>query len=270
MRRYFVLAALALPSCTPSTEAIEPDTLAPIRFAPREAGRREPRIEPIHLGMQAPDPSPRSIARLQYSECEPGQTRACQGPSPSVHPLVMHCRATSTGALAFDRSDCATPLVLAFGDESVAFTSPRHNFAVGPFERTEWVSARTPWLGQDTDGSGCLEGQHELFGADEGAKNGFEKLARLDFDHDGRLDEHDPSFRHLVLWFDRNQDKRCDPSEIASLAEARVLSIDLAWTSSRSNLVGSHEGEHATIELVDQSSRLKKGRVVDVYLAPLP
>lgn len=231
----------------------------------------------LRAGMKEKDPTPAEINRLQYSECEAAQTRSCgfSLPSPRVGPdgrgvpLMMHCRATPSGAYIFDRSDCATPIVISWGGAPVLFTHAPAAFAIGPSARTEWVSAATPWLVRDADETGCVEDQRELFGADATSANGFEKLARLDANHDGVIDAKDPAFVDLALWYDRDQDKACTREEMTTLDAAGIVAIELAFVSSPPGLAGSHEGERATVRLRDERGREFTGHAVDVYLSPL-
>jgi hypothetical protein len=200
--------------------------------------------------------------------CEPGEVRSCGfslwSTDGSGDDLLMHCRQAENGQWVYDREECATPLVLSFDGAPVEFTRPVDGlFAIGPFARTEWVSARTPWLALDEDGTGCVESQAELFGADGAARNGFEKLARLDGNGDGRIDARDDAFGKLLLWSDRDQNRTCTANEVVRLADTDVTAIDLAWTEKR--VVGrSFEGEASTLRL-----RHGTGRVIDVYLSPM-
>jgi hypothetical protein len=141
-----------------------------------------------------------------------------------------------------------TPLVVVFDDAPVTFTQSNAVFHIGEDDRTEWVSAATPWLALDRDGSGCIESERELFA-------GFDELAKLDANHDGRIDDRDPAFHELLLWSDRDQNKQCTAVELTSLG----FPIDLAHTDA-SPAPHSYEGETAVLPT-------RPGRVVDVYLA---
>jgi len=209
-------------------------------------------------------------------ECEPGQRKMCSGqiavgPHPGPYTLWKTCRQWADGMFRYDAAACATPLVVSFDEAPVAFTQAPGSFTIGSASRTDWVSARTPWLALDRDGSGCIEGEGELFGPPvTGGTNGFDKLAQLDDDHDGVIDARDAAYAELVLWFDRDQDRRCQASELVTLAEARVVAIELAYATPKEVAVGSHEGEHATMWTRGPDGARQRGRVVDVYLAPLP
>lgn len=173
-------------------------------------------------------------------------------PKPRVRrPMpMMVCVATEEGPI-WEKDTCGTPLVIAFGDAPIEFTRVDVDFSLQGTARTEWVSAATPWLALDRDGSGCIESEHELFA-------GFKKLALLDANGDGVLDRRDPAFGELVLWADRNQDKRCTPDEISKLTLDMIplQAVTVPWTGR------SIEGEIATLPG-------RAGRVSDVFLAPL-
>lgn len=213
--------------------------------------------------------------------CEPGEERACfppgMGPSPFGGPR-MHCELFADGSYHWQRSSCNTPLVVSFdADATISFTKPEApsrtdvaSFPIGLSQTTEWVSATTPWLALDADGSGCIDGQAELFGGSADDANGFEKLARLDENHDGVIDAQDAAFAKLVLWADRDQNKQCTPSELTPVRDAGLVSIDLHYARAPATpAAGSFEGERASFLFRDaKSGGERRGRVVDVYLAP--
>lgn len=212
-------------------------------------------------------------------DCEPGAHQSCmidQRPewtTGSMGGRQMRCVEWADGSFHWDRSACNTPLVVSFTDAPVTFTTPSPAtsaaFPIGISARTEWVSATTPWLAIDSDGSGCIEGESELFGGTDTDRNGFDKLAHLDENHDGRIDESDPAFAKLVLWADRDQDKRCTPKELTSVRDAGLVSIDLHYARAAApSAGGSFEGERATLVFRNASGVEKRGHVVDVYLAP--
>lgn len=216
------------------------------------------------------------LPRLR-DECEPHEVRSCgQGPWPNPsRPLVMRCVKTMAGNYVFSREDCSTPLVLAFDGDAVAFTAPAGDFAIGPAARTEWVTARTPWLALDKDGSGCVEDERELFGpgADPtgSARSGFDALAALDDDGDGWIDARDAAFARLVVWADRDQDRRCSTGEVTPLAALGVTALAVrASPRPARELAGSYEGETASVVAVTADGAPRRARLVDVYLAPLP
>lgn len=195
-----------------------------------------------------------------FSDCEPGEERSCGLPMPRGSTRkgpVATCVRGPDGGAYWARAACNTPLVLAEGDAPVTFTRPPGRFAIGLAERTEWVSAGTPWLALDRDGSGCVESSAELFA-------GFSELAALDANGDGVLDRDDPAFARLVLWSDRDQDRACSPREIEPLVARGVTALELAPEHGMPHAFASYEGDRA---LVRGGAR---ARLVDVHLAPLP
>lgn len=196
-----------------------------------------------------PPPPPSQCHRGEWAGCvgNPiamrGQRHACP---------CMDCMFMGDGSWRWNRAQCNTPLVVSFDDSPVEFTRADAAFAIGLDDRTEWVSAKTPWVALDRDGSGCIESARELFA-------GFDALAELDANGDGVIDARDPAFAELMLWSDRNQDKRCSPSELTPLSE-RIASLPLAHADGTVKTT-SYEGETATLA--------GGARLVDVHLAPI-
>jgi hypothetical protein len=252
------------------------DPPPPIAADPPPAPPRVVREHPEatrFLGLQVPADE---IAPALPVACELGERRMCSGqiavgPHPGPGTLWRTCRQWPDGMFRFDESACATPLVVSFDGAPVFFTTPPGSFRIGSFGRTAWVAGASPWLALDRDGSGCIEGEDELFGPPEaGGRNGFDKLAQLDDDGDGRIDDRDPAFARLVLWADRDQDRRCSAAELNSLPAAGIVAIELGYRTPAVTAPGSHEGEQATLWQRGPNGPQPRGRVVDVYLAPLP
>lgn len=263
-----VLASVLVSACGDAEPTIAPEMVPPP--APRLVPDRS---EAEHgLGIQVPQ---EEIAPELKVECEPGERRMCRGqiavgPHPGPHTLWQTCRQWSDGMFHFSTAGCGTPLVVSFDEAPVAFTRPAGAFTIGSFARTEWVAAKTPWLALDRDGSGCIEREDELFGPPTtGGSNGFDKLAQLDDDHDGLIDARDAAYAELVLWSDRDQDRRCVPGELQTLSEAGVIAIELAYATPAIDGSGSYEGETAALWVRGPEGPVRRGRVVDVYLASL-
>lgn len=171
---------------------------------------------------------------------------------------------------------CDTPLVLAFEGERVEFTR-----ALGAFDLvgrglsvdTDWVGASTPWLAIDLDGNGAIDDGRELFGSmselPDGtrARNGFEALAALDEDGDGRITAKDPAFARLQLWRDTDQDRRSARAELQRASDAGIVAIELDYAGAPRCTNGSCEVERARFVFRDAAGRERRGDVVDVHLA---
>jgi hypothetical protein len=171
---------------------------------------------------------------------------------------------------------CDTPLVLAFEREPVEFTRAGGAFDLvggGLSVDTDWVGAATPWLAMDLDGNGGIDDGRELFGSmtelpdGSRARNGFEALAALDADGDGRITPKDPAFARLVVWRDADQDRRSTPGELQSAGAAGLVAIDLAYRDVPRCTGGSCEVERAHFVFRDARGREREGDVIDVHLA---
>lgn len=166
-----------------------------------------------------------------------------------------------------------TPLVAVF-DEHVVHYHQGGTFAFTPGAAmpTDWPTAATPWLARDLDGDGAITSGAELFGSStvlpDGriAAEGFAALAALDANHDGRIDAADPAFATLLLWADRDADRRSAPDELVPLA-SRIISIALAaHPTARCDARSNCEGQRAAMQLRTADGATRAGAIVDVYL----
>jgi hypothetical protein len=282
MRRVLVFLGLSLLACRARPSAV-------FEVGPLPSETTVPPVASATTTAPAPSatiaPSATVVITLaqrvgpNQNECHSGQVTACPmqftlpaGPGQPIVRAQMTCKRHYDGSWRYDTADCATPLVVTFDESPVHFTQPAGEFPIGPFSRTEWVSGESPWLAVDLDGTGCIEDRRELFGpaTDGSTTNGFDTLARLDRDGDGRIDARDAAFADLRLWFDRDQDRRCTAGEVVTLASAGIVSLDLRYARPVDTPFGSHEGETASMPWRDPDGTEHRGRLVDVYLAPLP
>lgn len=198
--------------------------------------------------------------------CEPGAENGCD-----------QCELDAQGVPYWNTLACGgtTPLALRFDDAPVRFAMSAATFDLGPeCGATDWLEAATPWLALDRDGSGAIEGGHELFGSAtvlrDGARadNGFTALAELDADRDGRIDANDPDFARLVLWADHDADRRSTLWELTPVATAGLVAVDLDYRRDRRcDARGNCEIERAAFTFRDALGRPRTGEVVDVHLA---
>lgn len=230
---------------------------------------------------------PAEVKKTVRQICRAGREEPCFGMLPmprGAQPTRMQALLSQLGAETMasrsqlhdycrerdPRIICDTPLVVAFDGEAVQFEAGDTQFAFQPGVpvTTDWPSATTPWIALDRDGDGAITSGAELFGdATEGAdaRNGFEALATLDANHDGVIDRRDPAFAKLVLWSDRDGDRRSSPSELRPLAEL-IGSLPLAHDVVPRCANGNCEGERAAITWRAPSGQLRSGAVIDVYL----
>ena len=172
---------------------------------------------------------------------------------------------------------CETPLVLRFDDAPLRFAASadtRFDFAAAEPTgcATDWPSA--PWLALDRDRSGSIDSGRELFGSGtllgtgRRAAHGFEALAELDADHDGRVTPADPRFAELVLWSDHDADRSGALAELAPVASHGLIAIHLDYQRrGECDERGNCGLERAAFEYRDASGQPRIGEIVDVYLA---
>ena len=134
-----------------------------------------------------------------------------------------------------------SPLAVNMDDLPIRMSTP---FNATPFDLTgngtpqrySWPKTRqTAWIAYDRDGTGRIRNINDLFGNNtvgpdgKKAPNGFDALKKYDANHDGFIDEKDPIYDRLVLWFDRNHDGRSTPREIMTLRQAHIKALDLHY-----------------------------------------
>jgi hypothetical protein len=171
---------------------------------------------------------------------------------------------------------CSTPLVLSFAGAPVSFSAGAHSFALDPSAGPacfDWPTAATPWLALDRDGSGAIEDGRELFGSatplvsGARASNGFEALAELDDNGDGRVDPRDASWLQLLAWFDEDGDGVSQPDELFPVGELGLAAISLSYgIRVRCDERGNCERERAAFWWRGADGREHEGAVIDVHV----
>jgi hypothetical protein len=116
------------------------------------------------------------------------------------------------------------PLVINFAGKAAELSDKRFNFdldADGTAESLPNLVRGSGFLALDADHDGRINNGRELFGATgEHAGDGFADLARLDSDQNGWIDEADPAYAALGVWF--------PDGKITPLKEAGVGALNLA------------------------------------------
>jgi hypothetical protein len=178
---------------------------------------------------------------------------------------------------AGDQGAASTPLVLAFAGERVQFgagdSSAFDLAGRGMSVATDWPAASTPWLALDRNGNGRIDDGSELFGSaallasGAHAANGFQALAELDDNGDGRITPADAAWSRLTVWSDADADRRSSGSELAPLSAFRLTGIELGYSTARlCDARGNCEIERAGFRYLDASGAERTGAVIDVHL----
>ncbi|WP_347712464.1 hypothetical protein [uncultured Fretibacterium sp.] len=137
------------------------------------------------------------------------------------------------------------PLILDFNRDGKVSTTPGKRYfdmdANGVAERVSWAASGDAFLAMDRDGDGKITSGRELFGdhtvMSDGrvASSGFQALADLDGNKDGKIDALDEAFGRLRIWSDQDGDGRFEDHELATLDEAGIESIGLSYTEQRTD-----------------------------------
>ena len=116
------------------------------------------------------------------------------------------------------------PLVINFDGKAADLTATRFSFdldADGVAESLPTLARGSGFLVFDVDRDGRIQDGRELLGATGAhAGDGFADLARHDADHNGWIDEADPAYAALGVWF--------PDGKITPLKEAGVGALNLA------------------------------------------
>jgi len=99
-----------------------------------------------------------------------------------------------------------------------------------------WVKPDDGFLVRDLNGNNVIDNGSELFGdathKQDGslAKNGFDALADLDSNKDGKVDIDDVAFASLKVWRDINGDGLTDSGELLTLEQVGIASFNTKET----------------------------------------
>jgi hypothetical protein len=123
------------------------------------------------------------------------------------------------------------PLVINFDASAAELSDRRFSFdldADGSAESVATLGAGSGYLAFDRNGDSKINNGSELFGAvGEHAGDGFADLAGLDADGNGWLDEADPAFAALGVWF---PDGKIQPLKEAGIGALGLASVDSQFT----------------------------------------
>ena len=139
-------------------------------------------------------------------------------------------------------------------------------------ERTGWVETGDGLLVRDLDGNGKIETGAELFGNNtllkngQMAANGYEAMADLDDNFDGKIDQNDAAWNELRIWQDINSDGLSQAGELKTLDELRIQSLNVEYIDI--NLTDVKKNEHrqeSTFTRTDGLSGSTTGTTEDVW-----
>jgi hypothetical protein len=159
------------------------------------------------------------------------------------------------------------PITLDLDGDGIELTSHETGarfdiLGTGSPVNTAFVTGGDAFLAIDRNGNGSIDSGKELFGDQNGARNGFEELRKFDSNSDSVIDARDKDFSALRLFRD-NGNGVTETGELISLDEAGIESIDLNYRNVDEKTSGGNR--------IAQSARFRYGdgrygRAVDVIL----
>lgn len=112
---------------------------------------------------------------------------------------------------------------------------------------TGWVSSDDALLVLDKNGNGTIDNGRELFGDStiksngQTATDGFDALADLDTNADGKISSADTQFNNLRLWRDLNQDGISQTGELFTLTALGISSISVTSSAHSQTLPNGNQ-----------------------------
>lgn len=203
-----------------------------------------------------------------------GNNGSCSPPGNPIDPNDLDKLIKRLKNLLKNAQSRSSPLVLDLDGDGVETTNINNGAyfdhdASGFAESTGWVGADDGLLVLDRNSDGRISDGTELFGNQsllpDGSKaeNGFQALAQWDSNSDGRIDTNDAIWSQLQVWRDQNEDGYSQASELYSLSDFGILSLNTEY-SNTSVFVDAQGNEHrqqGTFTRADGAT----GTVTDVW-----
>jgi len=163
---------------------------------------------------------------------------------------------------------CLSPLVIDMDGDGVELLSQQNGVMFdmdndGAKDQTGWAAKDDALLVLDKNKDGLINDRSELFGNDEQHSDGFANLASYDLNNDGVIDMNDDIFQTLQVWQDANSDGISQASEMRSLADVGIKSINLHADEVNYDIAGNPITHESTVTYEDGSS----SQVVDAWFA---
>jgi len=176
--------------------------------------------------------------------------------------IVVASRNDDTIAWYENTCDGSDPLVLDLDGDGVELLGLGSGVqfdvdADGALETTGWVGPDDGLLAMDLDGSGQIEDMTEVFSEVFNGGNytdSLAALATLDSSADQVISAEDDQFNEILVWQDSDSDGVSTETELATLTDHGISSLDLDATASDETVSGNTIDAVGTVEFDDATT----------------
>lgn len=160
-----------------------------------------------------------------------------------------------------DTESSASPLVLDIDGNGIDLVSVTDENAVywdidedGFKEASGWISGNDGLLAIDLNSDGIINEHSELFGSQ--STDGFSELSVYDTNSDNVIDSSDTQFSDLLVWVDANSNGYSESTELSSLSDLNITSINLNASSVDYHIAGNHITHESTFTINGQTETI--------------
>ena len=157
---------------------------------------------------------------------------------------------------SFDLDGSGIELAALGSTESVYWDIDEDGFG----EASGWISGGDGLLAIDLNSDGIINHHGELFGT--GTTDGFTVLSAYDSNSDNVIDTNDTQFGDLLIWVDSDADGYSQSTELSSLSDLGITSINLNASLVDYDIAGNHITHESTFTINGQTQT-----VVDAWFA---
>ncbi|MBF0441613.1 MAG: hypothetical protein HQK54_06885 [Oligoflexales bacterium] len=171
-----------------------------------------------------------------------------------------------------------SPIVLDLDNKGISLTSVSEgvdfDLLAKGIVRTAWIRGDSALLVWDRFGNGQIKSGRELIGeativGKVKAKDGFDALYLFDRkenggNQDGIIDKRDTIFKSLKVWVDRNHNGISEYSELKTLPEVKIRSLDIKGVRSKDRLTDRY-GNDLSLQGSFTREDGSRGLSTDVY-----
>jgi Ca2+-binding RTX toxin-like protein len=154
-----------------------------------------------------------------------------------------------------------SPLVLDLDGNGIDLAAVTGSGAVywdidedGFSEASGWISGNDGLLAIDLNGDGIINDHSELFGDD--TTDGFTVLSSYDSNSDNVIDSNDTQFNDLLVWVDANSNGVSESTELSTLSDLNITSINLNASLVDYDIAGNHITHESTFTINGQTQTI--------------